>query len=70
MQNSILINTSIYWQKIPSNERYFYMKDNGKIVLLRINNFPDEPLYTLINGIDIIDIEDKPSGWRLELLQK
>jgi hypothetical protein len=31
-----------------------------------MNNFPDEILYTVINGLEIIDIEDKPENWELE----
>jgi hypothetical protein len=66
MENKNLILSNIFWKKHPENERYYYLKDNDKIILLRINNFPDEPLYTLINGLNIIDIEDKPVGWSLE----
>jgi len=31
-----------------------------------MNNFPDEPLYTIIDGLDIFDREDKPDGWALQ----
>jgi len=62
----ILWKEKIFWKKHPLNSRYFYFEDDKKIILLRINDFPDEPLYTLIDGLDISDIEDKPDGWVLE----
>ncbi|WP_313531983.1 hypothetical protein [Sphingobacterium multivorum] len=43
-----------------------YNEEYDKLILLRMNNFPEEPLYTLINGLDITDLEDKPTGWNLE----
>jgi hypothetical protein len=65
MKSEILLKTDLYWKKHPQNDRYFYIERDEIIILLRINNFPDEPLYTLINGLDIIDIEDKPEQWHL-----
>ncbi len=32
--------------------------------VLRVNDFPDEPLYTLfVDGRKVMDVEDWPSGW-------
>lgn len=31
--------------------------------LLRMNDFPDEPLYTVYWGGQQIDLDDPPSGW-------
>ena len=32
---------------------------------VRMNDFPDEPLYTLfVDGEEIIDFNDWPSGWK------
>lgn len=45
----------------------FYHEHDKKIFLLRINNFPDEILYTVINGLEINDLEDKPVNWELEM---
>lgn len=66
MDNIVLLNTKLIWRKHPQNERYYYIEKDERIILLRINNFPDEPLYTLINGLDIMDIEDRPAIWYLE----
>lgn len=67
MKNLVLIGTNVFWKKHPNNERYFYLRKDSDVVLLRVNNFPDEPLFTLINGLDIMDIEDRPSGWNLDI---
>lgn len=61
-----ILNEEIFWRKHPRHERYFFFKKNESIILLRINNFPDEPLYTVINGLEIFDIDDRPENWTLE----
>ncbi|MFF5383645.1 hypothetical protein [Pedobacter suwonensis] len=66
MDTKILLKSNIVWKKHPVNERFFYVKQENQIVLLRINNFPDEPLFSLINGLDILDMEDRPDGWDIE----
>lgn len=70
MENSILLKKNIFWKEHPSYKRYYYIEDGDKVILLRLNNFPEEPLWTIINGLDIMDIEDRPSGWVLENIDK
>lgn len=60
-----LIGQSINWIKHPTNLRYYYIVLNGDVALLRLNNFPEEPLLTLIFGLEIIDIEDVPEKWKV-----
>lgn len=62
-----LIKESIYFKSVPKSERYFYTEINHVIILLRINNFPEEPLYTIIQGINILDIEEKPKNWFIDI---
>lgn len=63
-----LLKKNIKWKNHPDEKvrRFFYCEIEGRLILLRMNNFPDEVLYTVINGLEIIDIEDKPENWELE----
>lgn len=65
LNNSNLLKMEIKWTSHPSNPRYYYSKINQHLVLLRINNFPDESMYSLINGLDILDFDDSPSQWQI-----
>jgi hypothetical protein len=67
MEYNILKSIQIVWKRHLTNQRYFYHYIGEKLILLRVNNFPDEPLYTLINNLEIIDMDDKPGKWELEL---
>ena len=36
----------------------------GRTLRVRVNDFPAEPLYTLlVDGVEIEDLEDWPSRW-------
>lgn len=66
MTNHELIKSNVSWLQHPNQERFFYVElEDEKVILLRINDFPDEVLFTLINGFEIMDIEDRPKGWSL-----
>lgn len=65
--NDILFKKDILWLKHDSNVRFYYAYLNGELLLLRINDFPDEPLYTFINGLLIKDFDDLPNKWILVL---
>lgn len=65
MDSNKLINSNITWIS-HQHKRFFYTKNNGSVILLRVNNFPEEPLLTLINGLEVFDIEDTPIGWIFE----
>ena len=66
--NSIeeLLTKSIYCQNHSTNKRYFFAIDNSELILLRLNDFPDEPLLTLIKGKEILDIDDTPLQWIIQ----
>jgi len=63
MKNKKLFQQKIFWQKHLSNKRFFFHYEEGNLILLRINNFPEEPLYTLIDSLEIIDFDDPPQQW-------
>ena len=55
----------IVWKNHQSNRRYYYTYYNDQLLLLRMNNFPDEPLYTFICELIIEDFDDLPKTWTL-----
>ncbi len=65
IKSNHLLSLSIYWQKVKETERYYYAYQNDELLLLRMNNFPDEPLYTLINKLQISDLDNLPNTWVL-----
>ncbi len=65
MSTAELLKHKINWINHSSNIRYWYFEEQGKIILLRMNDFPDEPLYTVINGLEITDIDDLPKNWHV-----
>ncbi len=66
MKDNFLLNKTITWKQHSTNDRYFYCYEDDKLILLRMNNFPEEILYTIIDGLNIYDIEDKPESWHLQ----
>ena len=64
---SEVFKESIQWQKnIDTDMDIFPFKAtvDSQIWKLRVNNFPDEPMYTLfINDKAILTFDDKPSTW-------
>jgi hypothetical protein len=54
------------WSPIPESERDFvsegYHKDE---CYLRMNDFPDEPLWTLFYKGESIDFNDTPFVWKI-----
>ena len=39
---------------------------NEKRCRLTMNDFPDEPLYTVLVDEELMDIDDVPPGWHIE----
>ncbi|WP_430527592.1 hypothetical protein [Myroides sp. C6-3] len=66
MNKNALLETNLIWKIHSTDNRYFYVVIDEKIIILRINNFPEEPMFTIIDGLNIFDIEDKPIGWTFE----
>lgn len=50
----------IKWLKHPAREGYWISNYKTKTVYLRLNNFPDESLYTLISENQIEDLDNLP----------
>lgn len=55
---------TITWEETKDPEYPYSAKVNQDIYLIRLNDFPDESLYTLmINNEEIEDLEDWPDRW-------
>ena len=58
-----VINTEILWEKCPGP--YFQADYKEKLLTLRLNDFPDEVLLTLIIDGDEQDLEETPKSWKI-----
>ena len=59
-------NKTISWKQHRDSKRYWLASIDDETVFLRMNNFPDEPLYSLITKSSIRDFEDLPECWILD----
>lgn len=56
----------IIWRSHSSSPRFWIAESEGDTFYLRMNNFPEEPLYTFISKSVLEDIDDLPERWILE----
>jgi hypothetical protein len=55
----------VEWNAVADSPNLFDADFQGQTVLLRLNDFPEEPLYTLIiDGVER-DFHDFPPQWTL-----
>jgi hypothetical protein len=61
-----LLNMSLQWEPVDGSDRYFSTAMfPSSTCSLRMNDFPDEPLWTLIvNGVEH-HFDDQPVNWRI-----
>lgn len=64
------INKVLYepltWNLIQGEEsKYFTDKYSKDICWIQMNDFPEEPLWTLFYKGDSVDIEDTPILWKI-----
>lgn len=60
----ILLESKIAWIQVPSNKRLFKTTINRMEFVIRRNNFPEEPLFTLIFANEEFDFDDSPENWK------
>lgn len=59
-----LLLQSIRWRKVRDGH---WVAQVGEVeCMLRMNDFPEEPLYTVTVGGASMDVEDAPRGWTIE----
>jgi hypothetical protein len=61
-----LIWSPLYWSPLLNTDRDFITdKYPNDVCYLRMNNFPDEPLWTLFYKGESISFDDTPSVWNI-----
>ena len=60
-----LTQSKVDWERTGESEYIFRATFRGKDVLLRLNDFPDEPLCTAIIDDQETDIHEFPKSWTL-----
>jgi hypothetical protein len=59
------LDISIAWEKGNDPESPYVAEIEGEQFLIRLNDFPDEHLYTpLIGGVAVADFDDWLENWR------
>ena len=59
-----LVNTRIVWEATGDGEFPYRAKLGEQTLTIRVNDFPAEPLYSLLVGGDAIeDLDDWPAAW-------
>lgn len=60
-----LIRTPVEWQETDDVDFPYRARLGGVEWTIRLNDFPDEPLFTLVrNGKPLADFDDWPARWR------
>ena len=59
-----LLSLPVVWEKVRDGLWTARVRDTE--CLLRMNNFPEEPLYTVTAGVSSVDIDDAPAGWTIK----
>lgn len=53
----------IVWREETKRGVQFYAYVDGELCQLRMNDFPQEPLYTVTWKDFSVDLDDRPNGW-------
>jgi hypothetical protein len=62
-----LQDTEITWIATRRDRTIFEAIFQGEHVMIRMNDFSDEPIYTVFLRGEEIDIEESPKKWHLQL---
>ena len=58
-----LFTKSIIWQSVKGEKGKWHTYFNGERYELHMNDFPDEPLYTITFEEESVDFDDKSIMW-------
>lgn len=62
----LLVKPISWREEVPSGVE-FYAYVDGDLCQLTMNDYPDNPLYTLRWHNDSLDIDDHPAAWSFEM---
>jgi len=60
-----ILEAKISWREIERGGNEFMAQVDGHTCNLRMNDFPSEPLYTLMVDEEQIDLDDSPPNWTI-----
>ena len=60
-----LLALEITWSRVQAETPKWIAEVGGERCKLRMNDFPDEPLYTVELKGDFLDIDDPPAMWTI-----
>jgi hypothetical protein len=58
-----VLNQEVYWERVTPQGVEYVATVKGHLCRLRMNNFPEEPLYTLTVGTERVNLDDAPKSW-------
>jgi hypothetical protein len=62
---SELFGRFIAWEHTNDPGSPYQADLDGRSLVLRVNDFPAQPIYTLVvDGVDLVDLDDWPDAWR------
>ena len=71
IKNFRYINQKALWKETNNPKYPFEANIKGKHWRLRINDFPEQHLYTFfVNDLEIFDIDDPPPTWIIPKSEK
>lgn len=63
---SDILKEEIEWSPLVTSKRIYVCKEySSKDCFLIMNDFPDEPLWTLFYHGEFLDIDDEPKQWKI-----
>lgn len=61
-----VLSSVVQWEVDPEDVMWLRATFEGTYIFLRINNFPDENMFSFWIGEGrYIELEDKPTGWTM-----
>ncbi len=67
---NLITSSQLNWLPVESEPYMFFVIFEDERLLLRLNDFPEEPLLSLVWREDKIDMDEWPKGWTLPAHRK